>query len=321
MKKTGILLINLGTPKSSSPKSLRRFLKEFLSDPCVVDIPALARWVLVDLIILPFRTRKSASAYQKIWQEAGSPLLINSVQMKEALAQKLPDYYQVELGMRYGEPNIESAVLALKNCETMVVLPLFPQYSNAATGSALAVVKKILSEQGNTVKVYIQQDFYNHTGFIKAMVANIRKGLIGKSVEKIVLSYHGLPERHLSKTSDALPCYRTQCFKTSQLIAQALDLMPGEYEVAFQSRLGRTPWIKPYTDRVLPDLIERGIHNIAVVCPSFVADCLETLEEINIRARAQWRNLGGKEFIFIPCLNSNPVWIKALEEMVQSKLD
>jgi ferrochelatase len=333
MQKIGVILINLGTPDNASPRAVYRYLTQFLNDPRVIDLSGMLRWILTNLIIVPFRYKKSAEAYHQIWTDAGSPLLTNSLNLSNALASQLGAAYQVVLGMRYGNPSIESALVKLKDCEHIIAIPLFPQYSSAATGSAIQNFLEHISKQWNIPKLYITNDFYNDPGFIDAYIDRIKESVAGKNVSHFVFSYHGLPERHITKSEcrsscghvDACPkidatnayCYRAQCYETSRLLATGLQLNPDQYTVTFQSRLGRTPWIKPYTDLVLPDLHQKGIKNISVVCPSFVADCLETLEEINIRARADWNQLGGNEFIFVPCVNDHPRWVAALVDMVK----
>jgi len=332
MNRKAVLLINLGTPNQCEPKSVRRYLREFLNDPRVVDLPAILRWPLVNLFIIPFRYKKTAAAYQKIWREAGSPLTIHSQELQQALSVELGPEYRVEYGMRYGNPSILATLEKLSDCNALTVIPLFPQYSSAATGSAVEKLLEPISQFWNVPEVKIIRDFYNHPGFISAYADLIRKHIDGKKVEMVLFSYHGLPERHISKSlckakcdhksacpgvdADNLYCYRAQCYATTSLISKELGLAPNQRFLSFQSRLGRTPWIEPYTDMVLPELIQKGIKNIAIVCPSFVADCLETLEEINIRAREQWRGLGGEEFIFIPCVNSTSLWVQALAAMV-----
>ena len=327
----GVLLINLGTPDTPDPKSVYRYLTEFLNDTRVIDLPAPLRWILTNLIIIPFRYKKTAKAYQKIWTESGSPLLDNSNKLSQALAAQLGNEYKVALGMRYGKPNIKSALEKLKSCEEIIIIPLFPQYSSAATGSAIDKTLNLIAKQWNIPAISTIRDFYNHPGFITAYSDIIKINL--KPDYHLLLSYHGLPERHITKSDcqaqcdhqDKCPaitannsyCYRAQCYQTSELIAKQLSLTPEQYTVAFQSRLGRTPWIKPYTDLILPELRKKGIKNLAIVCPSFVADCLETLEEVNIRTRAQWMSLGGNEFIFIPCLNDSPIWIKQLAAAIK----
>ena len=324
----GILLINLGTPDHCDPKSVRRYLTEFLNDPLVIDLPAIVRWFLVNCLVIPRRYKNSAEAYQQIWLTGdsplgvGSPLFVYSHGMKEALSLELGAGYQVELGMRYGNPSIQTALEKLQDCDTLSMLPLFPQYASASTGSAIAAFLKIAAKfkQWDISKVFIQDSFYEDPGFFAAYAAvvqkHIQEDIQNKTLDMLLLSYHGLPERQLLKIPAGMLCYQTQCFATSDALANVLGLSKHQYRVSFQSRLGRTPWIKPYTDFILPELIEQGIRNIAVACPSFVADCLETLEEIKIRAREQWESLGGNRFIFIPCLNTEPLWITAMAKMI-----
>lgn len=331
MVKQGVLLLNLGTPEGSDAASVRRYLSVFLNDPRVIDLPTVLRWVLSRLIVW-VRHRKSAHAYQQIWTAEGSPLLVYSIAIKQALAQKLGQDYQVELGMRYGKPSIPEALEKLKLCPSIRVLPLFPQYSSAATGSAIQAFLASLAKQDVIPHFSVQSDFYAHPGFIGAYAAQIKTSLDATKVEKIIFSFHGLPERHLRGRSCGLACdmkqacpamqlenaycYRAQCYETARLLAGALNFSSQDYEVAFQSRLGRTPWIQPYTDYLLQDLREQGLTRIAVACPSFVADCLETLEEIGMRLSDQWKSLGGLELKLIPCLNAHPLWIETLAAFV-----
>ncbi len=334
--KTGILLLNLGTPDDTSVTAVRRYLREFLSDPRVIDIPKVARWILLNCIILPFRPKQSAKAYRQIWQAQGSPLLIYSQQLATAVRQALGDGYEVELGMRYGQPAIDGAVqrLLAQHCDQIMVLPLFPQYSSAATGSAIEKALEHIQQHWNIPSIRVRSDFYGDPLFIDAYAKVIAEHLPNDN-EFVLFSYHGLPERHIDKSGcDRLQtcdrqgtcpaigdnnryCYRGQCYATSRQLAQALHLNDAQYDVAFQSRLGRTPWIKPYTDLLLPQLAEQGIKNLTVVCPSFVADCLETLEEVGMRAREQWLELGGQQFTLIPCLNAHPAWVKAVVNFVK----
>ena len=329
----GILLINLGTPAQCDAASVRSYLHVFLNDPRVVDLPVFLRWPFVNGIIIPLRYRRTLAAYRKIWLETGSPLLVYSQQIKEKLAARLGPDYQVELAMRYGEPSIASAlsVFSQASITSLTILPLFPQYTSAATGSALEETLALLATQWNMPSLQVIHDFYAHPSFIQAYRAQIEKTLQDKKVDLLLFSYHGLPERHIAKsqchalcdhlhacpaiTEKNVYCYRAQCYATSQLIAQALGYSAHQYDVSFQSRLGRTPWIKPYTDKLLLKLIKKNIKHIAVVCPSFVVDCLETLEEVNIRLRKQWMSLGGREFTFIPCLNDSSLLIEALTTM------
>lgn len=326
--KKGVLLVNLGTPDDCSVSSVRRYLKEFLSDPRVIAIPALARWILVNCIILPTRPKQSAHAYQKIWTEEGSPLLINSQNLAHSLQNELGDKYHVELAMRYRVPSIDEAFEKLKNCEEITVLPLFPQYASATTGSIIEYIFNSKKKAPIFPNLTFIRDFYDNKHFINAQAALIRKHL--KEDDFLLLSYHGLPENqleqiHCQKKKDpncALNnncisgCYRSQCLQTSQLLQKALHLDDKQLMSSFQSRLGKTPWIKPYTDEVIISLREQGIENLAIACPAFVSDCLETLEEIGLQAKEQWISLGGKNFTLIPCLNDDPLWVTALCQML-----
>jgi protoporphyrin/coproporphyrin ferrochelatase len=335
--RVGVLLINLGTPAGPDKRSVRGYLAEFLSDPRVIDLPAPLRQLLVYGVILPFRPRTSAHAYRQIWTKDGSPLLLHSQQLAQSLSVALGATFTVELGMRYGQPDIATALQRLRErgCQKLLILPLFPQYSSAATGSALEKTLQELQKNTDIPAVSWINSFFDHPGFIQAWKSLITRHTPAEEPDMWIFSYHGLPVRHLDKsgcaTSECLArgdcagtdgdnylCYRRQCFTTSRLLAEALGLPPSRYQVAFQSRLGRTPWITPYTDHLLTELAARGLKRIAIVCPSFVADCLETLEEIGIRARTQWHSLGGEHFHLIPCLNTDNEWIKALTEMIRS---
>jgi ferrochelatase len=335
MQKQGVLLINLGTPDQADARSIYRYLTEFLNDPRVIDLPAVARWALVNLLIIPLRYKKVTAAYQKIMTEQGLPLRVYGYALQKALSQALGADYQVALGMRYGQPSIAAALAELRACASIVVIPMFPQYASASTGSALACVMSQLAKQVNIPSVRIINNFYAYPGYIKAVAACAETALADKKpIDHLLLSYHGLPVRQIDKSgciaqcdrlkacpevrADNLYCYRAQCYATSRLLAGQLHLADTQYSVAFQSRLGRTPWIKPYADLILPELRKQGINHLAVACPAFVADCLETLEEVNIRMREQWFELGGSDFTFIPCVNDHPLWAQALAELVTS---
>lgn len=336
----GVLLINLGTPCDPSPAAVRHYLQTFLSDPRVVDIPRLLRLILVYGVIGPFRARHSAKAYQSIWTEAGSPLLVHSKALAQALSQTLGSAFKVVLGMRYGEPSLQQAItdLAKHPVDRLTILPLFPQYASASTGSALEATLKILARQTSIPHIRVIRDFYDLPAYIEAYATVIQNSIQGQALDQILFSYHGLPERQIRKTRCAAgciqspgsasspckaiddsnrDCYRAQCYETTRLLAEKLGLKPDHYQIGFQSRLGRTPWIKPYTDEVLVDLRRQGFKDIAVVCPSFVSDCLETLEEITIRAREQWTALGGHTLISIPCLNHHPQWVEGLAAWIR----
>lgn len=318
--KTGILLINLGTPDAPNTGAVRKYLREFLLDPRVVDLPFLLRLLLIYSVILPFRSPRSAKLYQKIWTEKGSPLLIHSKNFATALQKKLGDRFLVEIGMRYGNPSIASGLhKLLAQCRSIHISPLFPQYSEAATGSALENTLKILQKESVIPDLHIISKFFDHPKFISA-VADVTRPILNEfKPDFLLMSYHGLPERQNQKMKNTRYfCYQTQCLETSKLLAAAVQLNETQYTTSFQSRLGRIPWIKPYTDEMLPQLYQQGVRRLAIICPSFVADCLETLEEIGIRAREQWMQLGGEAFCLIPCLNSSAHWVEAFAEMHKS---
>ncbi|MFI5216727.1 MAG: ferrochelatase [Candidatus Limnocylindria bacterium] len=333
----GVLLVNLGTPRSPRPGDVRRYLREFLGDPLVLDMPAPLRFLLLELVILPFRPRRSAQAYQKIWGPEGSPLLVNGRALAGALAAELGPGYAVELGMRYGAPAIREALgkLAARAPARLIALPLFPQYSTAATGSALEKLAREHARLGSLPALETLGAFYDRPEFSAAWNQIARERLASFRPDFVLFSYHGLPERQVAKLDrsgrhcfasadccDAVgsanrDCYRAHCFATTRALAAELKLERERYTTSFQSRLGRTPWIKPYTDLLLPELAARGHRRLAVLCPAFVADCLETLEEIGIRARDQWRSLGGEELLLVPSLNAQPVWVRALAGWIQ----
>jgi ferrochelatase len=336
-QRTGVLLINLGTPDSPSVSDVRRYLREFLSDPRVVDINPLGRWLLLNLIILPLRPRRSAHAYQKIWTEEGSPLLVYGVQLAEKVQAALGDRFVVKLAMRYQKPSIRAAFeeLLASDVERIIVLPLFPQYSSAATGSALDRTFEIAAEKWNVPVLQAIGPFYDDPGFIGAFVEVARPVLAELEPDFVLFSYHGLPERQLKKSDptgkhclveatccDAIGpanryCYRAQCYATTRALVAALGLAEGQYSVSFQSRLGRSPWIRPYTDLVLPELVEKGFRRLAIFSPAFVADCLETLEELAIGIKARWKELGGEEMMLVPSLNAHPAWVEAVVRMIE----
>jgi len=324
MDKNALLLINLGTPKSPNRNDVKQYLAEFLTDKRVIDLPLFVRYILVYAFILPFRPKKTAEAYQSIWTEQGSPLLFHSQKLLYKLQQSSGDHIQVALGMRYGSPSIEQAIESIQNCKQITILPLYPQYSSATTGSSIEKCLDILKKQTRIPSLTIIREFYQHPEFISAQAEIIRKYIT--NCDHLLFSYHGIPERQLKKSGCTSPCekvcttnaiedqdcYKFQCHKTSEKIAEQLSLKKKDYSVSFQSRLGKTSWIKPYTDEVLPKLAHQGIKRLAVSCPSFVSDCLETLEEIGIRAKEQWLQLGGEDFQLIPCLNDSDHWVEAL---------
>jgi ferrochelatase len=323
-----ILLVNLGSPASTDPADVRRYLDEFLMDEYVLDLPAPLRALIVKGFILPTRPAKSAEAYAKIWTSDGSPLVAISERARASLEARAG--VPVGLAMRYGEPSIERGVEELAaRCAPgtpIVVVPLYPQYAMASTKTVEVAVQRALDRRG--IPHRFVAPFYGDAGYLDAMEAVMRRTLPADT-QYVLFSYHGVPKRHLRKTdptrrhcmrgadcceTDSIAhatCYRHQCLETTRALAGRLGLSAGAHGSAFQSRLGGG-WVEPFTDVVLAELPARGIERIAVVCPSFVADCLETLEEIAMRGRETFEDAGGKAFAYVPCLNDDPQWIAAL---------
>lgn len=340
----GVLLVNLGTPDAPQTPEVRRYLREFLSDPRVIDINPVGRWLLLNLIILPTRPARSAEAYRAVWTKEGSPLLVHGRALAEgvqgALDAHAPNRFVVRLAMRYGNPSIPDVVgeLLKMDLERLVVVPLFPQYSSAASGSALERVMNEVSAAWNVPPVDTFDAFYDAPAFIEGFRDVAAPVLAEFQPDHVLFSYHGLPERQVKKSDTTgrhclasadccntiaaanRYCYRAQCVATTNALARALNLSASQVSFSFQSRLGRTPWIKPYTDLVLPELAARGVKKLAVFSPAFVADCLETLEEIAIRAREQWRSLGGEDLRLVPSLNAHPTWVRGLSQMILDRV-
>jgi ferrochelatase len=339
--KKGLLLLNLGTPDAPTPEKVRDYLREFLMDPFVIDIPFVFRWLLVHGAILPKRPALSAEAYRKVWTERGSPLLEYLHGLVEQVRAIAPAArWEVKGGMRYGNPSLRSVLSEFKKdgIREVVVFPLYPQYSLAATESSVAATRPIAEELGLTVRFV--PAFYDAPGFIQAFAAVARESLQGYEFDHLLFSFHGLPERQVKKT-DRSPagshclqsadccariteanrdCYRAQSYATARALAKELGLTPDRYTVCFQSRLGRTPWIKPYTDQLYVDLAGKGVRRVAVMCPAFVADCLETLEEIQIRGREEFKKLGGQDLKLVPSLNASPLWARAVLELAEARI-
>ena len=321
---TGLLLINLGTPDAPTTPAVRRYLREFLSDPRVIDINPVGRALLLNLIILPTRPAKSAAAYRKVWDpERGSPLLSHSKDLAAGVQAGLGADWQVELAMRYGAPSIADALERLRGCTRIVVLPLYPQHAASSTSTSVARVMELATAKWDVAPIDVVPPFYADPGFLEAWAEVAKPVLADARADHVLFSFHGLPERQIKKSGDELclasptccertppnTCYRAQCYFTAKELAQRLAI--ADYTVCFQSRLGRTPWITPHTDVVLDELAK--VHKrLVVFCPAFVADCLETLEEIGMRAKEQWLAAGGEELILVPSLNATPAWVAAV---------
>lgn len=333
--RVGVLLLQLGTPDSPDTGDVRRFLREFLSDSRVLDLPRPIRSLLLNLVILPFRPRRSAHAYRQIWQLEGSPLTIHTDALARELAVELGERYDVVVGMRYRAPDIASAIERLAGCDRVVVVPLFPQYASASTGSALQRTFEVIGSGINVPSVSTVPPFFDDPGFVAGVAAVARPLLDEFRPDHVLFSYHGLPEKQIRASdrsgtwclaSEACCelisggnafCYRAQCFATTRALAAALSLDAATFDTSFQSRLAGQKWIEPYTDHIVGRLRDRGVSRLAVLTPSFTADCLETLEEIGIRLRNQWTGLGGSELLLVPCVNAHPAWVHAVAEMVQ----
>jgi ferrochelatase len=336
--KTGILLLNLGSPEAPTTPAVRTYLREFLNDPRVIDIPAAGRWLLLNLVILPFRPRKSAEAYSKVWTPEGSPLLTHSRAFAEKLSIELGSEYRVALAMRYGNPSIPAVLeeLLREPLKELVIVPLYPQYASSSTGTALEATLHALAGKWNIPAMRSVPAFFDHPDYLAAMTENAAPRLAAFAPDHVLFSYHGLPERHIRK-SESTPghclaadnaccatygaqnafCYRAQSYATTRLLTERLGLAPERVSTAFQSRLGRTPWIKPYTDEVLVTLARAGVRRLAVFSPSFVADCLETLEEMTIRGTETFQSAGGEALELIPALNSNDAWVRAMASILR----
>ena len=331
---TGLLLVNLGTPDAPTTRAVRRYLAEFLSDPRVLDGNPVGRWLLLHGVILRFRPAKSAHAYRSIWDaERGSPLLAHSRDLAAGVARALGDGWVVELAMRYGRPAIAAALERLRAAavDRIVVFPLFPQYAASSTATAVARVMELAATGWDVPAIDVVPAFHADAGFLAAWQAVAAPALEAARADHVLFSFHGLPERQIRKSDpsgDCLRdgccerlgaanagCYRAQCYATARALAERLGV--ADYTVCFQSRLGRTPWIQPHTDALIAELATKGVKRLAVLCPAFVADCLETLEEIGIRARAQWKAAGGEELVLVPSLNATPAWVDAVAALAE----
>lgn len=333
-QKKGILLVNLGTPDSPSVSDVRKYLREFLMDPRVIDINPIGRSLLVNGIIAPFRSPKSAKSYQAIWTEEGSPLMVYGLKTKELLQQKLGDAYHVDIAMRYQSPSIEKVLADFhrRRIFDIKVIPLFPQYASATTGSVHEKIMSIVQQWQITPKISFVNSYYNHPILLDAF-AEIGKTFLHEKYDHVLFSFHGLPVRQLIKADPSNAhcqkvgkccesinennqfCYSAQCYQTAYGIADKLGLSKDQFTICFQSRLGRDPWIQPYTSKVIEELAHQGKKKILVFCPAFVADCLETIFEISVEYQEEFHGYGGEKVQLVPGLNDHPKWIEALADI------
>lgn len=311
--KPGILITNIGSPDTPTPKAIRAYLKKFLSDSRVVEIPKLLWYPILYGLILPFRSNSSAKLYQKIWTEHGSPLTIQSLQLAQQLQQELN--IPVEIGMHYGKPFIHEGLekLRAQGVNKIIVLPLFPQYSATSTASSFDFVTSTLKSWRDIPEISFHHDYHDHPAYIQAIASSIQDFWVNHPKPQYLLfSFHSIPERY-SSLGDP---YYSQCIRSAELIAEQLHLDKTMWSLSFQSRLGKAKWLSPYTDKVLQDLPQQGIKDIHVVCPGFAIDCLETLEEISMRGKQQFVSAGGNSFSYIPALNYSSNHIELIKKIL-----
>ena len=315
----GVLLIQLGTPDAPTPAALRTYLAEFLSDPRVIDLPRFYWWPILHGIVLRTRPRRSAALYAKVWSPEGSPLLALTNRQAAALQARLgPDRVAVRVAMRYGSPSIPSVLGALldEGVDRVLAVPMYPQYAGATTGSSLERLADEAVRRRVVPSLRFVPPFPTDSGYIDALANVAREHLAGTDVDHIVLSFHGLPERY-AREGDPYPQH---CERTAARLIQTMGWPASSVTLAYQSRFGREAWLRPYTDETLKALAASGRTRVAVMCPGFVADCLETLEEIAITNRDLFLSTGGLEYCYVPCLNTAPVWIDALDGIVRREL-
>ncbi|WP_137819951.1 ferrochelatase [Pseudomonas sp. 2FG] len=333
-----LLLVNLGSPASTEVADVRSYLDQFLMDPYVIDLPWPLRRLLVSLILIK-RPAASAHAYASIWWDEGSPLVVLSRRLQEAMKASWTQG-PVELAMRYGEPSIQSVLtrLAAQGIQRVTLAPLYPQFADSTVTTVLEEARRVVREQKLNLQFATLPPFYAQPEYLEALVESARPHL-EQGFDHLLLSYHGLPERHLRKLDPtgshclkgpdccrtASPevlatCYRAQCLRSAEAFAERMGLQPGQWSVSFQSRLGRAKWIEPYTETRLEELARQGVKKLLVMCPAFVADCIETLEEIGIRGLEQFQHAGGEELVLVPCLNDHPRWVAALQTLCERAL-
>jgi len=330
----GALIVNLGSPDSTEVKDVKKYLDQFLMDKRVIDTPYLLRAFIVKGIILNTRPKKSAEAYKKIWWDEGSPLIVLSKRLHKKVEKECE--IPVELAMRYGKPSIKTGIqnLANKGVDEILLIPLYPQFAKATTETIEVEAANIVKKNFPGIKIENFAAFYNKENYIEALSKSIQTELSKNKPDHLLFSYHGVPERHIKKSDVTKShckidgsccntpspahefCYRHQCYETTKLVAKKLNLPPEFYTTSFQSRLGRDPWLQPYTDKTIDDYAINGVKNLAVVTPAFVSDCLETLEEIGMEAKESFIENGGEKFKTIPCLNDNNDWVKTLSSWI-----
>jgi len=327
--KTGVLLVNLGTPKSYDPKVVKSYLEEFLLDPYVIDIPWVLRWLLVRCVIVPLRYKKTAKLYESIWSKEGSPLMTNSLCLMKKLQESLGEDFVVDIAMRYHDRKIEEGVNSLinKGVEKIIFVPLFPQFANATSGSIFAEIEKLKNKYKFTKSFEFIKSYPTQNDMIQAYADRINEMDV-KNYDHIVLSFHGLPVRHLKKIDNRCyekeccsrdnvsDCYRKQCYETARSIIKLIDRDENDFTISFQSRLGSDPWIKPFTQETLNNLLIQGKKKILVACPSFVSDCIETLCEIEKEYKEEFLHSGGEKLDLVPSLNDHPKWIEGLKRLI-----
>ncbi len=332
----GALLVNLGSPGSTSVKDVKKYLDEFLMDKRVIDIPYLIRAFVVKGIILNTRPKRSAEAYKKIWWDEGSPLIVLSERLHKKVQAK--SEIPVELSMRYGNPSLKKGIQKLANIGVteIFLIPLYPQFAMATTETIVVLASEIIKKQFPTIKLTDVPAFYNREDYIEVLSNSIQKELKITNPEHLLFSFHGIPERHIKKSDITKShckidgsccntpsashefCYRHQCYETTKLVAKKLKLEEGSYSISFQSRLGRDQWLQPYTDQTIVNVAKKGIKSLAVVTPAFVSDCLETLEEIGMEAKHSFLENGGSAFTTIPCLNDDDSWANTLSKWINN---
>lgn len=336
--KTGVMIVNLGTPDSPKVPDVRKYLREFLMDGRVIDIPSVFRWLLVNLIIAPFRSPKSSKTYHKLWEERGSPLKFYGEDIEKMLQERLGKNYVVKLAMRYQNPSMVNILegFRVSGVQKLIIVPLFPQYASATTGSIYEQAMQIISKWQVIPEIEFTNQFYDNPFFLKHFVEASKKYLASQNYDHLLFSYHGVPARHIRKGDytgetckfgsccDSIGphnqlCYRAQCFATSRALAKAMDLKPGEFSTAFQSRLGRDPWLEPYTEDVAKSFPKEGKKKVLVFSAAFIADCLETTIEIGEEYYELFIENGGELFTLVESFNNSPVFVDLLEDIILKK--